>query len=98
MYAYRHAPRATFAALHPRDAAEIAHMKYDLRHSKAPRLTALGAALIAMPIGFLIGKVLSDRKNVRIAAESRRSLYTARHVVHDGDSTEGVSEMDPAIH
>ena len=60
--AYKNAPRTTFAVLHPRTAARLAHTKYDMKHSYAPRITAVGAALLAMPIGFLIGKAVTYRK------------------------------------
>lgn len=70
--AYRNAPRTTAALLNPRAAARLAHTKYDLRHGYAPRITALGVALIAMPIGFLIGKALTYRKaNAEIDAIMR---------------------------
>ena len=60
--AYKNAPRTTFAVLHPRTSARLAHTKYDMKHSYAPRITAVGAALLAMPIGFLIGKAVTYRK------------------------------------
>jgi hypothetical protein len=64
--AYKNAPRTTFAVLHPRTSAQLAHTKYDLKHGYAPRLTAVGAALLAMPVGFLIGKLVTDRRTDRI--------------------------------
>lgn len=60
--AYRKAPKFTSALLNPGAAARLEHTKYDLKHGYAPRITALGAVLIAMPIGFLIGKALTYRK------------------------------------
>ena len=65
--AYRNAPKLAASVLNPRASARIAHTKYDLKHGYAPRITAVGAALLAMPIGFLIGKLMSDRAN-RVAA------------------------------
>jgi hypothetical protein len=53
MEAYKHAPRATFAALNPKKSAQVAHMKYDLKHAYAPRLTAVGAALLAFRCSWL---------------------------------------------
>ena len=90
MEAYKHAPRATFAALNPKQSARVAHMKYDLRHAYAPRLTAVGAALIAMPVGFLIGKMLTGRHNGHRASPERSE--SAR------PSTAGASPLDPAVH
>ncbi len=59
--AYKHAPRAAAAVLHPKASASLAHTKYDMRHGYAPRISAVATALIAIPVGFLIGKLLSDR-------------------------------------
>ena len=89
MEAYKHAPRATFAALNPKKSAQVAHMKYDLRHAYAPRLTAVGAALLAMPVGFLIGKALTGRKSngVHHTETDRAPGWTP-----------GASPLDPAIH
>ena len=56
LYAYSKAPRATFSVLHPRTSAKLMHARYDMKHSWAPRASAVGAALIALPIGYLIGK------------------------------------------
>ena len=92
MQAYKHAPRATFAALNPKKSAQVAHMKYDLRHAYAPRLTAVGAALIAMPVGFLIGKALTGRKT----GSTRQSYGASTGPL--GTSTPGASRVDPAIH
>jgi hypothetical protein len=89
MEAYKHAPRATFAALNPKKSARVAHMKYDLKHAYAPRLTAVGAALIAMPVGFLIGKMLTGRHNGHSKAAPQPAASRG---------TAGVSPVDPAIH
>jgi hypothetical protein len=62
MYAYSKAPKTTFAVLHPRTSAKLAHARYDLKHSWAPRASAVGAALIALPIGYLIGKATKRAK------------------------------------
>ena len=56
LYAYSKAPKATFSVLHPRTSAKLMHARYDMKHSWAPRASAVGAALIALPIGYLIGK------------------------------------------
>ena len=91
MEAYKHAPRATFAALNPKKSARVAHMKYDLKHAYAPRLTAVGAALIAMPVGFLIGKMLTGRHNGHGKAMPETSGSAPGW-------TPGASPLDPAIH
>lgn len=57
MFAYSKAPRTTFALMHPRQSARLAKTRWDLRHAYAPRLTALGAAALALPVGILIGRM-----------------------------------------
>lgn len=54
--AYSKAPKTTFAVLHPKRAVRLKKMRYDLRHAYAPRVTALGAAAVALPLGYLIGR------------------------------------------
>lgn len=54
--AYSKAPRTTFAVLHPKRAVRLKKMRYDLRHAYAPRVTALGAAAVALPLGYLLGR------------------------------------------
>ncbi len=54
--AYSKAPRTTFAVLHPKKAVRLKKMNYDLRHAYAPRISALGAAALALPLGYLIGR------------------------------------------
>ncbi|HUF49378.1 MAG TPA: hypothetical protein VMN60_01005 [Longimicrobiales bacterium] len=53
--AYSRAPRTTFSVLHPKKAAVLGKMKWDLRHAPAPRLTAVGAAALMLPLGVLLG-------------------------------------------
>lgn len=74
--AYAKVPRLTFAVLHPRQAAQLKKVPFDLRTAYAPRLTAIGAALIAFPLGVALG--------VSIARGSRASR-------HDGAWWEGAS-------
>lgn len=57
MYLYSKAPKTAFAVLHPRQTARVAKMKWDFRHSYAPRLAAVGVALLALPAGYLLGRV-----------------------------------------
>jgi hypothetical protein len=72
--AYRNAPRAAAAVFNPRASARLAHTKYDLKHSYAPRITAVGAALLAMPIGFLIGRLLTSRQQPTAYERMRSDL------------------------
>lgn len=54
--AYAKAPKKTFAVLHPKRASKLRRLKRDLRHAYAPRLAAAGAAALAIPLGFLLGR------------------------------------------
>jgi len=56
LYAYGKAPVATFALTHPRTAARLAKMRWDFRHAYAPRVAAIGAAAIALPLGLALGR------------------------------------------
>lgn len=54
--AYSKAPRTTFAVLHPKRAMRLQKTKHDLRHAYAPRIAALMATAVALPLGYLIGR------------------------------------------
>lgn len=54
--AYKKAPRTTFAVLHPRSAVRMKKFGWDMRHAAAPRVTAVGAAALALPIGLWLGR------------------------------------------
>lgn len=54
--AYSKAPKTTFTILHPKKAVRLRKMQYDLRHAYAPRAAAIGAAALALPLGYLIGR------------------------------------------
>jgi hypothetical protein len=58
--AYSKAPRTTFAVLHPGKAVRYRKFKWDMRHAYAPRVTALGAAALALPIGLWLGRHRGD--------------------------------------
>jgi hypothetical protein len=74
MYAYTKAPKATFAVLHPRTTAQVARMRRDLKHSWALRASALGAALIALPVGYLVGRLRSRPRTVWVEEVPRTEL------------------------
>lgn len=54
--AYSRAPRATFAVLNPRRAVLLKKFGWDMRHAHAPRVTAIGAAVLALPLGLWLGR------------------------------------------
>jgi hypothetical protein len=63
LYTYYKAPKTAYAVYHPKHAARLAKTGWDLKHAWAPRLTAVTALAIALPLGYLIGKATSsDRK------------------------------------
>lgn len=65
--AYSRAPRATFAIAHPRKALRLRKLQHDLRHSKAARVAAAGAAIgaiaLALPAGMALGRRGRSRDN-----------------------------------
>ena len=60
--AYSKAPRATFSVLHPGKAVRFRKFQWDMRHAYAPRVTALGAAALALPIGLWLGRRKGDEQ------------------------------------
>jgi hypothetical protein len=59
--AYSKAPRTTFAMLHPGKAVRYKKFKWDMRHAYAPRITALSAAAVALPLGLWLGRHRAER-------------------------------------
>lgn len=57
LYGYAVAPKTTFALMHPKAAARLAKARWDFKHALAPRITALGVVLLALPLGILLGRL-----------------------------------------
>ena len=74
--AYRQAPRTTFAMLHPDAAFQMAKMRYDFHHAYAPRVAAVAAAAVALPLGIILGRAIE--RGARRARASRPSLAPTR--------------------
>jgi hypothetical protein len=55
--AYSKAPKTTFAVTHPKKAARLTKMRWDMKHALAPRFAALGAVAVALPLGLMIGRM-----------------------------------------
>jgi hypothetical protein len=72
-YAYTHRPQLTFAALHPKEAAHLKKMEWDMRHAYAPRLAGAIALTVALPLGIWIG-----RRWERVAAAKREARARGR--------------------
>ena len=77
--AYAKAPRATFTVLHPKNAVLFRKFRWDMRHAHAPRVTALGAAALALPVGLWLG-----RRSAGVTAE----VQEAGSVRPDADRVE----------
>lgn len=75
--AYSKAPKTTFTALHPKQAARLKKLEWDMKHAYAPRLTALGVALLALPIGIVLGRLTAHRsepqRGPRVNPNARRT-------------------------
>ncbi len=74
--AYRQAPRTTFAMLHPDAAFQMAKMRYDFHHAYAPRVAAIAAAAVALPLGIILGRAIERgaRRGRRAHAVANRDL------------------------
>lgn len=59
-YAYTRAPRTTFAVLHPKKALKARMLGWELRHTYAPRVAALGAVALALPVGYFLGRMTGN--------------------------------------
>lgn len=54
--AYSKAPKTTFAVMHPKKAVRLKKAKFDMRYALAPRIAAVGAAAVALPVGYLLAR------------------------------------------
>ena len=61
LLAYSRAPRTTFAVSHPRQAVRLRKAQWDMKHAIAPRVAALAAVVVALPIGYAIGRMVGRR-------------------------------------
>jgi hypothetical protein len=68
LFAYSNFPKTTFAMSHPGDAARIMKMRRNVRHTLHSKRTAgIGAALIAIPVGYVIGRLVQKRVDTEVA-------------------------------
>lgn len=77
--------KTAFALAYPKKAAKIAHARYDMKHSYAPRATALGVALVALPIGYVLGRLTSVRGRQRPSA-----AVNDRHILSETSDFDGL--------
>jgi hypothetical protein len=59
MVAYKRAPRTTFAVLHPRSTLRLRRFRREILNSPVPRAAAIGAAVLALPLGIALGRMTS---------------------------------------
>jgi hypothetical protein len=75
--AYSKAPRTTFTMLHPKEAARLKKFDWDMKHAYAPRVTALGVAALALPLGMVLGRLTARRssseRGPRVNPNTRRT-------------------------
>jgi hypothetical protein len=46
--------------MHPKKTAKLVKFRWDIRHAYAPRVAAVGAALLALPLGLALGRMRSN--------------------------------------
>ncbi|HEY0673754.1 MAG TPA: hypothetical protein VGD27_15860 [Longimicrobiales bacterium] len=56
-YAISRAPRLAYSISHPRQAARLAKTGWDLKHAWAPRMTGIAALALALPAGYMLGRL-----------------------------------------
>jgi len=61
LLAYAWAPKASFTALHPVAAVQVAKTPFDLRTAYAPRLAAAVTALVVAPLAYRLGRRAGER-------------------------------------
>lgn len=59
-YAIARAPRLAYSITHPKNAARLAKAGWDLKHAWAPRVTGVAALAVALPLGFLLGRMTAS--------------------------------------
>jgi hypothetical protein len=63
MFAYNKAPRTTFAVAHPKKSMKLWRFRKELRTSPVPRIAAIGAAAVALPLGLMLGRLTKRSRN-----------------------------------
>ena len=74
-YAIARAPKLAYTTAHPKNAARIVKTGWDLKHAWAPRVVGAVAVAIALPVGYVLGRMSSQRH--RIAARGRGEEHMA---------------------
>lgn len=77
VFAYSKAPRTTFTMLHPTKAVLFRKFQWDMRHAYAPRVTALGVAALALPVGLWLGRRSRFRDATTVTEIGWRGVWRA---------------------
>jgi hypothetical protein len=106
VFAYSKAHRTTFTMLHPTKAVLFRKFQWDMRHAYAPRITALGAAAVALPVGLWLGRRTRSRDMIDASGGSWRGVWRAdrpekapraERAGHDATAGESTTGRDSAI-
>ena len=66
--AYSKFPKTTFAVRHPGDAARLVKMRRNVKHTmRSQRTAGIGVALIAIPVGYVIGRLVQKKVDTEVA-------------------------------
>jgi hypothetical protein len=49
--------KTAFAVTYPKKSAKLVKARWDMKHGYAPRISAVGVALVVLPIGYVIGRL-----------------------------------------
>ena len=60
-YAIARAPKLAYSVTHPKNAARLAKTGWDLKHAWAPRMAGAAAAALALPLGYMLGRMSTAR-------------------------------------
>jgi hypothetical protein len=70
-YAIAQAPKLAYSISHPKNAARLAKTGWDLKHAWAPRITGVAALAVALPLGYLLGRMTRDEHRPRMASSTQ---------------------------
>lgn len=79
--AYTRMPRTALMLSHPRATTRMMKTRWDLKHALAPRITAAGAAIIALPIGYALGRAMRSGSKLGRTSTSGSTTMGARGFV-----------------
>jgi hypothetical protein len=85
LVAYGKAPATTFQVLHPVEAMRLRLLPFEVRHGYGVRLALIAGALVAFPLGMVVGlrRGRSPRRSpLREKLERQREARHGREPVH----------------